>query len=39
MMFNKLLPITAGKEIARRCAAHPSWLDELREAHAALAEA
>lgn len=38
MMFNKLLPITAGEEIARRCAVHPSWLNELRDAHAAIAE-
>ncbi|WP_242120085.1 PilZ domain-containing protein [Sphingomonas lacusdianchii] len=38
VMFNKLLPVAAGEEIARRCAVHSSWLDELREAHAAIVD-
>ncbi|MBI0476689.1 PilZ domain-containing protein [Sphingomonas sp. MA1305] len=38
VMFNKLLPITAGEEISRRCGVHASWMNELREAHASIVE-
>lgn len=37
VMFNKLLPVAMGEEISRRCSVYPSWLDELREAHALVA--
>lgn len=38
IMFNKLLPLSAAEEIGRRCGVHPSWLNEVRQAHASLQE-